>query len=206
MNSLRAEALVCIKNDRQLFGPLTFSVPAGAILYVRGPNGAGKTSLLRILAGIAQTTEGGVYFNDQNIARHSLYSSELNYIGHISANNLRLSALENLNAWCALHQVSPIPDLYGLLAKLGLTGLEDLPVVQLSAGQQRRVALARLWLKPSAVWILDEPYTALDVEAIKLLEEYIAQHAAQGGIVVMTSHQPPSAKLDVNQLTLEYQW
>ena len=193
----------CSKRDRILFENLSLQISAGQLIHLRGPNGAGKTSLLRIIAGLSQAEQGQVLWNSR--ALDTTYFKELVYLGHKSGLTASLSALENLQYWAHLHQ-APCSEalLYDLLTRLGLVGLEDLPVKFLSAGQQRRVALARLWLKPARLWILDEPFTALDTAGIALVEQHINQFIDGGGAVILTSHQPltPSAKLQY--FDLEY--
>ena len=185
------------------------AVNAGELLYIRGPNGAGKTSLLRILTGLSTPDSGAVLFNGENIADSSLsYLSRLLYLGHKSGSNGSLSALDNLRFWLAQHKVKcDESQLLEVLARIGLVGLEDVPVRFLSAGQQRRVALSRLWLKPAEVWILDEPFTALDVKGIGLLEGMMKSHVERGGIVITTSHQPLSEDAGAQRVfDLEYRF
>lgn len=191
---LKACELTCVKRDRVLFEDVSLAVNASELLYVRGPNGAGKTSLLRILTGLSTPESGAVLFNGEDIADSSFsYLSTLLYLGHKSGTNGSLSAMDNLTFWLAQHQVNcEESQLFDALMRVGLVGLEDVPVRFLSAGQQRRVALARLWLKPADVWILDEPFTALDVKGIALLEERMKSHVERGGVVITTSHQPLS--------------
>lgn len=206
---LKACELTCVKRDRVLFDNVSLAVNAGELLYVRGPNGAGKTSLLRILTGLSTPESGTVLFNGQDIADSSLsYLSTLLYLGHKSGTNGSLSALDNLTFWLAQHQVKcEESQLFDALMRIGLVGLEDVPVRFLSAGQQRRVALARLWLKPADVWILDEPFTALDVKGIALLEGQMKSHVERGGIVITTSHQPLSEAAGAHSVfDLEYRF
>ena len=199
--------LSVVKRDRLLFENLNFAVEQGSLLYVRGQNGAGKTSMLRVLAGLVDADSGEVYFCQQNIKDcRETYHQHLVYFGHKLGVNLTLSALENLQYWCKLHQVTISDDIiFQTLAQLNLVGLEDIPVASLSAGQQRRVALARFWFKHNAkLWILDEPFTALDTQGIELLSKQITQFLGAGGAVVMTSHQALRIDYPINELTLEY--
>lgn len=201
------QSVSCVKQDRTLFENLDFSVEPSELLYVRGQNGAGKTSLLRILVGLSDPAQGDVLYRGENIRDVAeSFHHHLIYFGHKLGLNLTLNALENLTFWCQLNQVETSQQaLFDLLATLGLVGLEDLPVGQLSAGQQRRVALARLWLKTDAkIWILDEPFTALDVQGIALLREKIVAHLGTGGAVIITSHQQLDIDYKTSELVLEY--
>ena len=204
---LSAHDLSVVKSDRLLFDKVNFSVEQGGLLYVKGPNGAGKTTLLRVLCGLLESETGKVEFQQQNI--HSIRSHfchQLVYFGHKSGLNLRLSAIENLRFWCQQHEQDvSVEDIYTTLAELQLVGLEDVPVGHLSAGQQRRVALSRLWLKSSArLWVLDEPLTALDSSGITLLMSKIMAFLRCGGAVVMTSHQDLEFDYAKQELLLEY--
>jgi heme exporter protein A len=204
---LSAHDLSVSKRDRLLFDKVNFTVVQGELLYIRGPNGAGKTSLLRVLTGLVEADEGQVQFLGEDIKQiRDSYYSQLIYFGHNLGVNTSLSGVENLKFWCQLHQIDVAEqEIYRVLASLSLIGLEDLPVGNLSAGQQRRVALARFWLKSSAVlWILDEPFTALDAEGIALLRERLLQHLAQQGSVIMTSHQLLDIDYPTKELVLEY--
>ena len=207
MTVLSVINLSVAKRDRLLFENLNFAVERGALLYVKGQNGAGKTSLLRVLAGLVDTDSGEVYFCQQNIKDYrETYHQNLVYFGHKLGINLTLSALENLRFWCQQHQVNiSVDTILCTLAKLNLVGLEDIPITHLSAGQQRRVALARFWFKQDAkLWILDEPFTALDTQGIELLSKQITQFLSVGGSVVMTSHQSLRLDYPTDELTLEY--
>ncbi|WP_166835718.1 cytochrome c biogenesis heme-transporting ATPase CcmA [Rheinheimera pleomorphica] len=204
---LTACGLACIRQDRVLFEQLAVSVNAGELLQVAGKNGAGKSSLLRLLAGLAQPDEGRVQYCRQDVTAVAAdYAANLCYIGHQSGIHEQLTALENLSFWRAAAQQAPADDL-ALLARLGLAGLEDIPCRMLSAGQQRRVSLARLWFASRQLWILDEPFTALDQGAIAMLQQHFLQHLQQGGAIVLTTHQSLSLKYDkLNTLELAYRW
>lgn len=202
---LTAENLSCIKQDRLLFSQLNFSISAGSGLYIKGENGAGKTSLLRILTGLSQPAEGRVLWKKNDISKDfEEYATNLIYLGHKLGLNGNLSAIDNLVFWNTLNSIEATTDLYELLSVLGLAGLEDMPVSRLSAGQQRRVSLARLWLKPASLWILDEPFNALDVQAVELLIEKIKSHICAGGALIITSHLDMVARLECDVLHLEY--
>ncbi|WP_158770919.1 cytochrome c biogenesis heme-transporting ATPase CcmA [Paraglaciecola sp. L1A13] len=207
MPLLSAHELSVSKRDRLLFSKINLSVSAGDLMYIKGPNGAGKTSLLRVLTGLVSPDEGLVTYREQDIVKfRDVFHQQLLYFGHALGVNRSLNALENLHYWCSQHGVHPDEaEIYAVLGTLGLVGLEDVPVNNLSAGQQRRVALARFWLKTSAeVWILDEPFTALDVQGIALLNKRIVEHLQQGGCVVMTSHQALDVNYPTKELVLEY--
>ena len=207
MTGLAAHKLTCIKRDRVLFNELDFSLARGELIYLRGPNGAGKTSLLRILTGLSEPDDGEVRFNDCNIAtQREEFHRQMIYVGHKPGINGALTAMENLQFWCAQHQaLFDRNKTYKVLSNLGLVGMEDVPVRMLSAGQTRRVALARLWLKEADFWILDEPFTALDTDGIALLEKHIQSHVANNGAVITTSHQPLSELAGPQrELCLEY--
>ncbi len=199
--------LSVVKRDRLLFENLNFAVEQGGLLYVKGQNGAGKTSMLRVLAGLVDAESGDVYFSQQNIKDcRENYHQHLVYFGHKLGVSQTLSAVENLQYWCKQHQVIiSLDTILSTLAQLNLVGLEDIPVANLSAGQQRRVALARFWFKQNAkLWILDEPFTALDTQGVELLSKQITKFLGAGGAVVMTSHQALRLDYPINELTLEY--
>lgn len=209
MSVLSAQQLACEKSDRQLFSDINIELSAGQLLYVTGENGAGKTSLLRILVGLSAPSEGSV-----KIAGHDTHkdinsaSNHLLYFGHKQGISQLLTPTENLKYWCQQHHINTKEQAINtVLAELGLTGLEDIAVKNLSAGQQRRVSLAKLWLKPNAsLWILDEPFTALDVNLIAELEAKITSFLQSGGAVIMTSHQTLNIDYPISKLHLEYSW
>jgi len=186
---LAVEHLQCIRDDRVLFEDLNFSLSAGQLLQIEGPNGCGKTSLLRILCGLTLPTEGIVYWNNQDIQSiRSDYGAILTYIGHTQGVKAELTPLENLAMARALAATPTNVDLADALSQVGLYGFEDVPTRTLSAGQQRRVALARLLINDAALWILDEPFTALDKKAIAMVEEWLNTYTKGGGMAVLTSH------------------
>lgn len=187
---LEAKDLTCIRDERRLFQRLSFGVAAGEIVQVEGQNGAGKTSLLRILAGLADADEGQVSWQGENIRRdRARYHQDLLYLGHQPGIKSVLTPFENLAFYQSVFQKVDSTAIWQALAQVGLVGYEDLPVSQLSAGQQRRVALARLWLSQSPLWILDEPLTAIDKQGVGTLLALFVEHAAKGGMVLLTTHQ-----------------
>lgn len=206
---LSAIDLTCIREDRILFDELSFNIYAGDIIQVEGPNGSGKTSLLRILSGLSQPYEGQVNFNQQTINRcREEYNQNLLYIGHLAGVKGEMTAQENLDFNLSIHGYNPENSL-DYLAKVNLAGFEDSLASHLSAGQHRRIALANLYQTSAPIWILDEPFTAIDKEGVASLEKLFITHAKQGGCVVLTTHQdlitiPPEQvkKLTLTDLTL----
>ena len=197
--------LSCVKRDRLLFDDLQIKVESGQCWYIEGANGAGKTSLLRILAGLSDPTDGHIEWQGKPIEEQRLsFCQNMIYVGHKTGLNKQLSAEENVSYWAFLNQVA-LNSAYDVLNELGLTGLEDLPVGHLSEGQQRRVALTRLWIKKAKLWVLDEPYAALDVTGIALLNDKIDSFVDNGGSVVMTSHQTPDLGSLIHRMVLTYQ-
>ena len=191
---LEARKLRCERDERILFSDLSFQVKAGEWIQITGGNGVGKTTLLRLLSGLARPDVGGVYWQAQPLHRvRDSYQQNLLWIGHQPGIKTRLSALENLRFF---HHDGNAAQCMNALAQAGLAGYEDIPVNQLSAGQQRRVALARLWLTRAMLWILDEPFTAIDVNGVERLTQRMAQYTEQGGIVILTTHQPINMATD----------
>lgn len=205
INLLSALALSCVRQDRVLFDAVAFKLAAGELLHISGKNGAGKSSLLRILAGLATPDEGEVLWRDKALSEGDFQQS-LCFIGHLSGVQPQLTALENLEFWQAAFALQH-SDYYAVLATLGLAGLEDIPCQMLSAGQQRRVSLARLWLTNATLWILDEPFTALDQSAIALLQQRFKQHLNNGGAIILTTHQAMEQQFPHSRtLELVYRW
>lgn len=209
MSVLSAQQVACEKSDRQLFSDINIELQPGQLLYVKGENGAGKTSLLRILVGLSAPSHGVVSINGHNVQKDlSAASEKLLYFGHKQGISQLLTATENLNFWCQQHNVNASQEtIHKVLAEVGLTGLEDIAIKNLSAGQQRRVSLAKLWLKRDAeLWVLDEPFTALDVHLIAELESKMTSFLESGGAIIMTSHQALNINYPIAELHLEYSW
>ncbi len=184
---LEVKQLTCLRDERFLFSDLSFRVAAGDIVQIEGPNGAGKTSLLRLLAGLSRAESGAVLWRQQDIRQQrQQWQAELLYLGHQPGVKAVLTPLENLAFY---HPHCTEEQLFAALDAVDLTGYEDLAVAQLSAGQQRRVALARLWLSRATLWILDEPLTAIDKSGVEKLMALFVRHAQQGGAVIITTHQ-----------------
>lgn len=186
---LEAVALTCERDWRLLFERLDLRIAKGEMLQIAGPNGSGKTSLLRLLSGLMQPTAGKVLINGRDLeSQRGELARNLLWIGHAAGIKGLLTAEENLTWLCALHQPATRDAIWQALDAVGLRGFEDIPCHTLSAGQQRRVGLARLYLTPPPLWILDEPFTALDKGGVSQLERHLAEHCEKGGLVVLTTH------------------
>jgi heme exporter protein A len=186
---LQVSNLFCERDDRVLFTGLDFSVAAGYLLQVKGSNGSGKTTLLRIICGLNDSFEGEIYWQGRPVHRNrELFLASLLYIGHRNAVNKILSPRENLRWRCALHTRVSDAAIEQALAYVSLSGYEDVPCRNLSAGQQQRVSLASLQISPARLWILDEPFTTLDVKGVKALETLLEEHVSAGGAVLVTTH------------------
>jgi heme exporter protein A len=190
-HTLTADNLVGVRGNRLLFEQLNFNLSNGTVLYLQGENGSGKTTLLRTICGLSKPYEGNINWCGENInALAEEYSKHVLYIGHLAGIKEDLTALENLQFSLTLSGANISTDKAAeTLKMLGLAKGLNLPTRMLSQGQKRRVALARLWLQELPLWILDEPFTALDASATSLLKQKIEAFANDGGIVVMTTHQ-----------------
>jgi heme exporter protein A len=198
---LEAVELGCIRGDRVLFNQLSFRLGAGKILQFEGENGSGKTSLLRILCGISLPDSGQVLWGGEEISRaRSDYLAQIAYVGHAHGVKGELSALENLRVSCAISGCAPRVDYEHALEQIGLCGFEQVPCRNLSAGQRRRVALARLLVTGARLWFLDEPFTALDKNGIAMVEGLMESHTASGGMVALTTHH----HLNLDRLSVTY--
>jgi len=189
---LEAVGLTCERGERLLFSGLSFAAESGTLLRVAGPNGTGKTSLLRIMCGLLEPTEGEVRWKGANVRRlREDYWKDLVYVGHLNGVKDDLTVRENLRVNAALAgRPAAEAALAQALEQVGLAGFEDTLARFLSQGQRRRVALARLYVSEAVpLWILDEPFTALDVRGVANLSALIARHVDGNGTVVLTTHQ-----------------
>ncbi|MFT5718680.1 MAG: heme exporter protein A [Oleiphilaceae bacterium] len=196
---LRADKLVCERDDRLLFSGLSFELSSGDVLQLEGPNGAGKTTLLRVLSGLFSNFEGQVSWKGRDVREcYSEFQQDLLFIGHKSSVKTTLTPLENLRFLMGLQQSVFEGDLWRALEQVGLAGYEHVLCRNLSAGQKRRVALARLYLSKARVWVLDEIFTAIDKKGVAQLEALLVEKAKNGVAIVLTTHHElaiPSVKV-----------
>ncbi|HEX2140227.1 MAG TPA: cytochrome c biogenesis heme-transporting ATPase CcmA [Woeseiaceae bacterium] len=186
---LEGRGLGLVRGDRWLFGGVDIALGTGELLRVEGPNGSGKTSLLRAVAGLIEPDDGEVLWRGQPIRRHrQAYHAELAWMGHRPGFKGDLTPVENLRFEAGLRAGwKPAAD--DILQRLGLTPLRRIPYRLLSAGQQRRLALARLVLSGATLWILDEPFTNLDAPGREQVQSLLDEHLAGGGVALAASHQ-----------------
>jgi heme exporter protein A len=187
---LAAEQLACRRGERLVFAGLDCRLPAGGALVLTGANGSGKSSLLRLLATLLPPAAGRLLWGGEPVAKDQApYRAALHYVGHLDAIKPGLTVLEMLGFWAAMRG-SPKPVLGEALDAFGIAALADWPCRWLSAGQRRKLALARLIAAPAPLWLLDEPSAALDRDGEARLERVIAAHRALGGRVALATHQP----------------
>jgi heme exporter protein A len=183
---LTVDRVTCIRGGRRLFDGLSFALGPGEAIQVTGPNGAGKSSLLRLIAGLLRPVDGSVALEGR--ADDRPMGEALHFVGHLDGVKGALTVFENLEFMRALlGGAMNTPD---ALARLGLAQLADLPAINLSAGQRRRLALARLLVASRPLWLLDEPTTALDADARRMFSEVVSEHLSGSGMLVVATHEP----------------
>jgi heme exporter protein A len=204
--SLTVLNLQCTRGDRQLFSGLNLQLNSKQLLFLKGRNGSGKTTLIRTLCALFVADKGEILWNGQPVEEHlEVYRNAFFYLGHLNAIKDDLTALENLRFNHAMSgQKATDNELLDALERIGLFGFEDFPARQLSQGQKRRVALARLLINKCPLWILDEPFVALDIAAVELLQQIISQHIESGGMAIITTHQAvPLTEGEIQHLNLD---
>ena len=197
MLRLSATGLGCIRGSRRVFEDINLELPGGEALALVGPNGSGKSSLLRLVAGLLRPSAGRIDLAGG--APESTIAEQVHYLGHLDALKPSLTVAENLGFWLR-YLGGDAPALPGSLTALGLGGLSDLPAAYLSAGQRRRLSLARLIAVPRPVWLLDEPSSALDAAGQERLAALMRDHLAGGGLIVVATHGPLG--IDAKELKL----
>nr|WP_028471212.1 cytochrome c biogenesis heme-transporting ATPase CcmA [Neptunomonas japonica] len=196
--------LYCERDERVLFEGLSFGLAAGELVQIEGANGSGKTTLLRILSGLSGDYEGEVFWCGESVAkvRDDFFSSLL-YFGHQPGVKGMLTPVENLQWYSAIHPALLAEKIFPALEIVGLKGYEDVPCHSLSAGQNRRVSLARLYMNTAKLWILDEPFTAIDKSGVAAKERLLADHVASGGSVILTTHHDLASCGSVTKINLD---
>jgi heme exporter protein A len=203
---LEVSQLYCERDDRVLFSNLAFTLTTGEIVQIEGQNGSGKTTLLRILSGLSRNYEGEIRWRGQPVEEvRELFCRDMLYFGHQAGVKAMLTPEENLRWYAALQPSLDADAITTALARVGLRGYEDVPCHSLSAGQNRRVSLARLYLSRAPLWILDEPFTAIDKQGVAAKEQLLLEHADRGGSVILTTHHElgidgPVRKINLDQL------
>lgn len=201
---LQVDNLFCERDDRILFNNLEFSLNAGEIVQIEGQNGSGKTTLLRILGRLYPHYQGDIQWQGKAVDENEdAFRHHLLFLGHQAGIKLALTAEENLRWFAALHHDINLDDIYPALTRVGLRGYENLSCHQMSAGQVRRVGLARLYLSQAQLWILDEPFTAIDKKGVSELETLLVQHAERGGSVILTTHHNLGFKQALRRINLD---
>ena len=187
MERFRGENLTCVRGGRAVFADLSFDVGPGEALLLLGPNGSGKSSLLRVMAGLLRPAAGRLKVDGGDIDDDpEAFRGDLHYVGHLDGVKAALTVGENLSLWAGLRGIGDRTE--DGLARFGLAALADMPARLLSAGQRRRLALARLIAAPAPLWLLDEPSVALDTASVAVLEAALASHRDGGGLVVVSTN------------------
>lgn len=198
---LYVQSLCCERGYRELFNDLNFELLPGEILHIKGENGTGKTSLLRIISGLALPISGSISFAGYDCRKYrSEFNEQFAFIGHKLGIKLELTPVENILSYCDLGQSKTQAQVLDILDQVGLYGFETMYCNQLSAGQKRRIALAQAILSETKLWILDEPFTSLDVVGIEYFLKMIQLHVEQGGMVLLTTHQ----EVNLNNCKIKY--
>ena len=199
--SLEVKKLSCIRDDRILFQDLDFKLTNHQVLLLEGKNGSGKTSLLRVICGFREQDEGDILWCNQ-VIKESNFFSEMAYVGHLDGVKKELTVIENLKMSLALGGVGCY-SIEQALDKVQLAGFDDSLVQSLSAGQKRRLSLARLLITKNTLWVLDEPFTSIDRDGIKLIESLMHEHITAGGMIILTSHHELKLhEVDVQKINL----
>ena len=206
MTLFEGRNLLCVRGERRVFEGLNFALAPGGLLVLTGPNGSGKSSLLRVMAGLLRPARGALYWDGAPIGDDpEAQAARLHYLGHLDAVKPVLTAAENLAFWAGLHG-GAAAEVGRALAAFDLTALAEVPGGMLSAGQKRRVALARLLVAPAEIWLLDEPTVGLDTASLARLSAALAKHRGTGGRVVAATHAPIEARdaetLDLGAFTV----
>jgi heme exporter protein A len=191
-HGISARDLHLWRGERHVLRGLSVEAAPGDCVHLAGPNGSGKTTLLRVLAGLLTPEQGGVSWQGQPIAAdRDAYAATISYLGHSDGLKPDFTARENLAFESGLRRVLEAGDIDAVLAQVGLSGAREQPARSLSAGQRRRLAMARVILSQAALWLLDEPFTNLDTDGVQMLAGVIARHLDAGGAALIASHQPP---------------
>jgi heme exporter protein A len=193
MSKLSVNNLSCQRGYNLLFENLSFELNSGEVLRISGQNGSGKTSLLKIIAGLNTPELGSIVF-DKSKLNSEKFQLETLYLGHYAALSSELSCIENLEYLTNLSTEITFPNFHNALKEVGLNNYEHELAGNLSAGQKRRIALSLLFISQSKVWLLDEPFTALDSDGIKIIENQIERHCSNGGLCILTTHQDCNIK------------
>lgn len=190
MSLFEGKDLVCVRGERIVFAGLTFALDVGQALLLRGANGSGKSSLLRVMAGLLRVAHGAITWAGESVTRDpEAHNARLHYVGHLDAVKPALTVFENLAFWSALSRgQTDETAVYDALDRFGLAELCDIPARMLSAGQRRRLTLARLLAAPAPLWLLDEPTVSLDSDSCAALCEAIDEHNRGGGLAVIATH------------------